>query len=85
VGENDFELSIPPFLGLHLYLMWNYFDHIFHLSWTLQMWTEHLAPTEINLDCIEQVKLMDHGHQDEGHPPTEHPTLWVVKAGQLLH
>jgi hypothetical protein len=44
VGENSFELSIPPFLGLHLYLMWNYFNHIFHLSWTLQTHGQALGP-----------------------------------------
>jgi hypothetical protein len=38
VGENYFELSIPLSLACTQYLMWSFFDHIFHPYWTLQRW-----------------------------------------------
>jgi hypothetical protein len=84
VGENDFELSIPPFLGLHQYLMWNCFDHIFHLSWTLRMWPSSwplqnsilTASKHVTFDWIMDTKTKD----------THQQTIQlyrVVKAGQV--
>jgi hypothetical protein len=57
VSENDFELSIPPFLVLNsvfnVELLRPYFPPLLDTSDT----TEQLAPKKINLDCIEQDKV----------------------------
>jgi hypothetical protein len=86
VGENDFELSIPPFLGLHpvfnVELLRPYFPPLLDTSDA----TEQLAPTELNPSCIEQVtidRIMDTKTKD-----THQQTIKlyrVVKAGQFLH
>ena len=51
VGDNAFELNIPPFLGLHLVfnvaLLRLYFPPLLDTSDI----AEHLKPTEINPDC----------------------------------
>jgi hypothetical protein len=76
VGDNDFELSIPPFLRLHpvfdVELLRPYFPP---LPNTLDM-AKHLAPIEINLEFIEHV-IVDWiiYTNDEGHSPTKYPTL----------
>jgi hypothetical protein len=54
VGDNSFELNIPPFLGLHL--MFNvdilrpYFPPLLD---TLEV-EKQLTPTYLNPDCIQQ-------------------------------
>ena len=54
VGDNAFELSIPPFLGL--YPVFNvdrlrpYFPPLLDTSDV----AEQLTPTELNVDCMEQ-------------------------------
>jgi len=54
MGESDFGLSITHFLGLHpifnVELLRPYFPPLLD---TLDM-VEHLAPTELNHDCIEK-------------------------------
>jgi hypothetical protein len=54
VGDSDFELSIPPFLGLHpifnVDLLQPYFPPLLD---TLEV-EEHLTPRDIKLDYIEQ-------------------------------
>jgi hypothetical protein len=54
VGDNDFELSIPPFLGLHpvfnVDLLQPYFPPLLDTSEV----AEKLTPTELNPDCMEQ-------------------------------
>ena len=62
VGDNAFELSIPPFLGLHpvfnVELLQPYFAPLLD---TLDV-AEQLKPTELNPDCMEQEtidKIMD--------------------------
>jgi hypothetical protein len=54
MGDNSFELNIPPFLGLHpvfnVDLLCPYFPPLFDTSDV----AEHLTPTELNLDYIQQ-------------------------------
>ena len=54
VGDNVFELSIPPFLGLHPVFnvehLWTYFPPLLDTSDV----AEQLTPTELNLDCMEK-------------------------------
>jgi hypothetical protein len=54
VGDNDFELNIPPFLGLHpvfnVDLLRPYFPPLLDTSDV----AEQLTPTELNPDCIQQ-------------------------------
>jgi hypothetical protein len=53
VGDNDFALNIPPFLGLHpvfnVDLLQPYFPPLLDTSNV----AEQLTPTEINPDCIQ--------------------------------
>ena len=54
VGDNAIELSIPPFLGMHLVfnvdLLRPYFPSLLHTSEV----EEHLTPVEINPNCMEK-------------------------------
>ena len=54
VGDNSFELSIPPFLVLHpvfnVELLRPYFAPLLDTSKV----EEQLKPTKLNLDCMEQ-------------------------------
>ena len=54
VEDNAFELSIPPFLGLHLVFnvdrLWPYFPPLLDTSDV----EEQLTPTELNPNCMEQ-------------------------------
>jgi hypothetical protein len=86
MGENDFELSIPPLLGLHsvfnVELLRPYFLPFLD---TLDV-AKHLALRELNLDYIKQVtvdQIMDtktkHTHQQNIQ------LYWAIKSGQLLH
>jgi hypothetical protein len=86
VGENAFELTIPPLLGLHpvfnVELLQHYFPPLLDTSDT----TEQLAPTELNPDCIEQAtvdRIMDTKTKD-----TRQQTIQlyqVLKSRQFLH
>jgi hypothetical protein len=53
MGDNSFELNIPPFLGLHpvfnVDLLRPYFPPLLDTSEV----AEQLTPTELNLDCIQ--------------------------------
>jgi hypothetical protein len=53
VGDNSFELNIPPFLVLHpmfnVDLLRPYFPPLLDTSKV----AEKLTPTELNLDCIQ--------------------------------
>jgi hypothetical protein len=55
MDENDFELSIPPFLGLppvfNVELLRPYFPPLLDTSEA----SEHFSPIKINPDCIEHV------------------------------
>jgi hypothetical protein len=54
VGDNYFELNLPPFLGLHpvfnVDLLRPYFPPLLDTSEI----AEQLTPTELNLECMEQ-------------------------------
>ena len=57
MGNNAFELIIPPFLGHHpvfnVDLPRPYFPPLLDTSEV----AEQLTPTELNLDCMEQVTV----------------------------
>jgi hypothetical protein len=54
MGDNDFELNIPPFLGLqpvfNVDLLHLYFPPILDISNVV----EQMTPTDLNPDCIQQ-------------------------------
>jgi hypothetical protein len=54
MGDNSFELNIPPFLGMHpvfnVDLLCPYFPPLLDTSEVV----EQLTPKEINPDCIQQ-------------------------------
>jgi hypothetical protein len=86
VGDNDFELNIPPFLGLHpvfnMALLWPYFPPLLDTSEIV----EQLTPTELNPDCMQQEssdQIVD--TQIKGTRQQRIQLYRVVKAGQLLH
>jgi hypothetical protein len=86
VGENAFELSIPPFLGLHpvFYVdcLWPYFPPLLDTS----DMAEQLTPTELNVDCMEQSRTDQIMDTQIKHTQKQRILLYrVVKAGQLLH
>jgi len=85
-GENSFELSIPPFLGLHLVfnveLLRPYYPPLLDTSDV----AEQLEPTELNPNCLEQAtidRVMD--TQVKGTRQQRVQLYRVVKAGQFLH
>jgi hypothetical protein len=86
VGDNDFELNIPPFLGLHpvfnVALLRPYFPPLLDTSEI----AEQLTPTELNPDCMQQ-ESSDHivDTQIKGTRQQRIHLYRVVKAGQLLH
>jgi hypothetical protein len=86
VGDNAFELCIPPFLGLHLVfnvdLLRPYFPPLLDTSEEV----EKLKPTEIIPNCMEQATI-DHilDTQVKGTRQQKIQLYGVVKAGQLLH
>jgi hypothetical protein len=62
LGDNSFELSIPPFLGLHPVFnvdhLWPYFPPLFDTS----DMAEQLTPAELNSDYMDQAtndRIMD--------------------------
>jgi hypothetical protein len=86
VGENVFELRIPPFLGLHPVFnvdhLRPYFPHVLDTS----DMAEQLTPTELNLDCMEQSRTNQIMDTQIKHTRKQRiPLYQVVKAGQLLH
>jgi len=54
MGDNAFELSIPPFLGLHPVFHVDYLHPYFPLLLDTSNIAEQLTPTKLNLDCMEQ-------------------------------
>jgi hypothetical protein len=86
VGDNSFELIIPPFLGLHpvfnVALLRPYFPPLLDTSEI----TEHLKPTELNTDYMQQ-ESNDHivNTQIKGTQQERIQLYRVVKVGKLLH
>jgi hypothetical protein len=56
VGENSFELSIPPFLGLHPVFNVDRLRPYFPPLLDTSDMAEQLTPTELNPDCMEQAR-----------------------------
>jgi hypothetical protein len=86
VGNNDFELNTPPFLGLHTVfnvdLLRPYFPPLLDTSEI----AEQLTPIELNPDCMEQEstnQIVD--TQVKGTFQQRIQLYGVVKPGQLLH
>jgi hypothetical protein len=86
MGVNDFQLNIPPFLGLHpvfnVDLLHPYFPPLLDTSEV----AEQLTPTELNPDCIEHAsndQIVD--TEIKGTRQQRIQLYRVVKAGQLLH
>jgi hypothetical protein len=86
VGDNSFELNIPPFLGLHpvfnVDLLRSYFPPLLDTSEV----TKQLTPTELNPDYIQQAsndQIVD--RLIKGTRQQRIQLYQVVKAGQLLH
>ena len=62
VGDNAFDLSIPPFLGLHLVFNVGRLQPYFPALLDTSDIAEQLTPTELNPACMEQVatdRIMD--------------------------
>jgi hypothetical protein len=86
VGDNSFELNIPPFLGLHpvfnMDLLRPYFPPLLDTSEI----AEQLTPIDLNHDCIKQASS---DHIVEKQVKVTHQQMihiyQVVKAGHLLH
>jgi hypothetical protein len=86
VGDNSFDLIIPPFLGLHpvfnVVLLRPYFPPLLDTSEI----TKHLTPTELNTDYMQQEsndQILDTQIKGTRH---ERIQLYrVVKVGKLLH
>jgi hypothetical protein len=53
MGDNSFDLNIPPFLGLHIVfnvdLLRPYFPPLLNTSDV----AEHMTPTKLNPNCIQ--------------------------------
>ena len=86
MGDNTFELNIPPFLGLHpmfnVDLLRPYFPPLLDTSEV----AEQLTPRELNPDCIQHA-CNDHivDTQIKGTRQQRIHLYRVVKAGKLLH
>ena len=85
VGDNDFELNIPPFLGFHpmfnVDILRPYFPPLLDTSEV----EEQLTPIELKPDCMEDASndyIMD--TQVKGTHQHKFHLYCVVKAGQLL-
>jgi hypothetical protein len=86
MGDNAFELNIPPFLGLHLVfnvdLLRPYFPPLLDTSEV----EEQLRPIELNPDCIQQASndyIVD--TQIKGNSQQRIQLYQVIKARKLLH
>jgi hypothetical protein len=86
VGDNAFELNIPPFLGLHpvfnVDLLRLYFPPLLDTSEV----AEKQTPTELNPECIQKAskdQILE--RQIKGTRQKKIHLYRVVKAGKLLH
>jgi hypothetical protein len=84
--ENAFELSIPPFLGLHPVFNVDRLQPYFTPLLDTSDMEEQLTPTELNPYYMEQSRtdqIMD--TQIKNTRKQRIPLYRVVKTGQLLH
>jgi hypothetical protein len=86
MGDNYFELNIPPFLVLHpvlnMDLLRPYFPPLLNTSDV----AKKLTPTELNPDCIQHESndnIMDTHIKGTRHQRIQ--LYQVLKAGQLRH
>ena len=86
VGDNAFELNIPPFLGLYpvfnVALLWPYFPPLLDTSEI----AEKLTPTELNPDYMQHAssdQIVD--TEIKGTRQQRIQLYRVFKVGQLLH
>jgi len=86
VGDNAFELSIPPLLALHPLFNVDYLRPYFPPLRDTSDIAKQLTLIELNPDCMEQAatdRIMD---TQIKHTRQRNIQLYrVVKAGQLLH
>ena len=87
MGDNSFELNIPPFLGPHpvfnVECLWPYFPPLLDTY----VVAEQLTPTKLNLDYMEQA-ITNQIIMDTHIKKTCQQKIQlyrVVKVGQLLH
>jgi len=86
VGDNSFELNIPPFLGLHPVFNVDRLRPYFPPFLDTSDIAEQLTPTELNPDCMEQATIDRIMDTQIKHTCQQNVQLYrVVKAGQLLH
>jgi hypothetical protein len=86
MGDNSFELNIPPFLGLHqmfnVDLLRPYFPPLLDTSEI----EEQLTSTQLNPNCIQKAssdQIVD--KKIKGTHQQRIQLYQVVKVGQLLH
>ena len=86
VGNNAFELSIPPFLGLHPVFNVDHLRPYFPPLLDTSDIAEELTPKVLNLDCMEQATTDNIMDMKIKHTHRQKIQLYpIVKAGQLLH
>ena len=86
MGDNAFELSIPPLLGLHPVFNLDNLQPCFPPLLDTFDIAEHLTPIELNEDCMEHAttdQIMD--TQIKNTRQQRIQLYRVVKVGQLLH
>jgi len=86
MGDNAFQLSIPPFLGLHPVFNVDRLQPYFPPLLDTSDIAEQLTPIELNPDCMGQEatdRIMD--TQIKHHRQQNIQMYRIVKAGQLLH
>jgi hypothetical protein len=86
VGDNDFELNVPSFLGLHLVFNMDLLQPYFPPLLDTSEITEKLTPTELNPNCMQwesSDQILD--TQIKGTRQQRIQLYRVINAGQLLH
>eukprot|EP00253_Pinus_taeda_P001605 PITA_01605 len=86
VGDNGFELSIPPFLGLHLVFNVDRLQPYFPPLLDTSDIAEQLTPIDLNPECMEQAATDQIMDTQIKHTCQQNIQRYrVVKADQLLH
>ena len=86
MGDNAFELIIPPFLGLHPIFNVDRLRPYFPPLLDTSDIAEQLTPTELNPDCMEQAatdRIMD--TQIKNTRQQKIQLYQFFKASQILH
>ena len=86
IGDNAFELSIPPFLGLHPVFNVDRLQPYFPPLLDTSDVAEQLTPTELNPNYMEHTTIDQIMDTQIKNTHQQNIQLYrVVKAGQLLH